>query len=210
MTKLARGICCPEMLGSNGYVAALAGKGKEAREYWCRARYLLRANLANGSGSGSPEALAASRLPKRVLWEQYSPMGLDQRFASFTGHLGRRSMGKAMSASVIESGLPPPPKCCRAGCLSSTPAYRRKRRFRDCVLCNITLLPRERRAELEAAVVARRLSDRQIVAQLFAGSQTAKSLPCGSQYPEVDISVPFAWSATAAEVTEQVRAAIED
>jgi hypothetical protein len=29
-------------------------------------------------------------------------------------------------------------------------------------------------------------------------------------YPELDISIPFEWNTTAAEVTEQVRAAIED
>jgi hypothetical protein len=31
-----------------------------------------------------------------------------------------------------------------------------------------------------------------------------------TSYPEVDISVPFDWNATAAEVTERVRAAMED
>ena len=31
-----------------------------------------------------------------------------------------------------------------------------------------------------------------------------------TSYPELDISVPFDWNATAAEVTEQVRAAMED
>jgi hypothetical protein len=31
-----------------------------------------------------------------------------------------------------------------------------------------------------------------------------------TSYPEVDISVPFDWNATAAEVTECVRAAMED
>jgi hypothetical protein len=30
-----------------------------------------------------------------------------------------------------------------------------------------------------------------------------------TSYPEVDISVPFDWNATGAEVTEQVRAAME-
>jgi hypothetical protein len=31
-----------------------------------------------------------------------------------------------------------------------------------------------------------------------------------TSYPELDISVPFDWNATAAEVTERVRAAMED
>ncbi len=31
-----------------------------------------------------------------------------------------------------------------------------------------------------------------------------------TSYPEVDISVPFDWDATAADVTERVRAAMED
>ena len=31
-----------------------------------------------------------------------------------------------------------------------------------------------------------------------------------TSYPEVDLSVPFDWNATAAEVTERVRAAMED
>jgi hypothetical protein len=31
-----------------------------------------------------------------------------------------------------------------------------------------------------------------------------------TSYPELDISVPFEWNVTAAEVTERVRAAIED
>jgi hypothetical protein len=31
-----------------------------------------------------------------------------------------------------------------------------------------------------------------------------------TSYPDVDIIVPFNWNATAAEVTEQVRAAMED
>ena len=31
-----------------------------------------------------------------------------------------------------------------------------------------------------------------------------------TSYPEVDISIPFEWSATAAEVTDRVRAAMDD
>ena len=72
-------------------------------------------------------------------------------------------------------------------------------------------IPRDRRAELEAAVVAagRHLQKRYegwIVAapdrRTFAVRITA--------YPEVDISVPFDWNATAAEITERVRAAVEE
>jgi hypothetical protein len=31
-----------------------------------------------------------------------------------------------------------------------------------------------------------------------------------TSYPQVDISVPFDWNATTAEVTERVRAAMDD
>jgi hypothetical protein len=31
-----------------------------------------------------------------------------------------------------------------------------------------------------------------------------------TSYPEVDISIPFEWNATPAEVTERVRAAMDD
>jgi len=31
-----------------------------------------------------------------------------------------------------------------------------------------------------------------------------------TSYPEVDISIPFEWNATAAEITERVRAAMDD
>ncbi len=31
-----------------------------------------------------------------------------------------------------------------------------------------------------------------------------------TSYPEVDISIPFDWDATAAKVTERVRAAMDD
>ena len=70
-------------------------------------------------------------------------------------------------------------------------------------------IPRDRRAELEAAVVAagRQLQER------FEGWIVAAPDRRGfavriTAYPEVDISVPFDWNATAAEVTERVRAAM--
>jgi len=72
-------------------------------------------------------------------------------------------------------------------------------------------IPRERRPELEAAVVAagRHLS------KLFEGWIVAtpdrrKFAVRITSYPELDISVLFEWSATAAEVTERVRAAMDD
>ena len=72
-------------------------------------------------------------------------------------------------------------------------------------------IPRERRPEHEAAVVAagRHLS------KLFEGWIVAtpdrrKFAVRITSYPELDISVLFEWSATAAEVTERVRAAMDD
>jgi len=72
-------------------------------------------------------------------------------------------------------------------------------------------IPRDRRPELEAAVVAagRHLQKRfegWIVAtpdrRMFAVRITS--------YPEMDISVALDWSVTPAEVTERVRAAMGD
>ena len=72
-------------------------------------------------------------------------------------------------------------------------------------------IPRDRRPDLETAVVAagrhlKKLFEGWIVAtpdrRRFAVRITS--------YPELDISVPFEWNVTAAEVTERVRAAIED
>lgn len=69
----------------------------------------------------------------------------------------------------------------------------------------------DRRAELEAAVVA---AGRHL-AKLFEGWIVAtpdrrKFAVRITSYPELDISVPFDWNATAAEVTERVRAAMDD
>jgi hypothetical protein len=72
-------------------------------------------------------------------------------------------------------------------------------------------IPRDRRADLEAAVVAagRHLS------KLFEGWIVPTPDRRGfavriTSYPAVDISIPFEWNATAAEVTERVRAAMDD
>ena len=72
-------------------------------------------------------------------------------------------------------------------------------------------IPRDRRAELEAAVVAagRHLS------KLFEGWIVAtpdrrRFAVRITSYPALDISIPFEWNATAAEVTERVRAAMDD
>lgn len=72
-------------------------------------------------------------------------------------------------------------------------------------------IPRDRRAELDAAVVA---AGRHLT-KLFEGWIVAtpdrrRFAVRITSYPEVDISVPFEWNVTAAEVTEQVRAAMGD
>ena len=66
-------------------------------------------------------------------------------------------------------------------------------------------IPRDRRAELEAAVVA---AGRHLQKH-FTPDRREFAVRITS-YPEVDLSVPFDWNATAAEVTERVRAAMED
>ena len=72
-------------------------------------------------------------------------------------------------------------------------------------------IPRERRAELEAAVVAggKHLSKR-FEGWIVAAPDRREFAVRITSYPEVDISVPFGRNATAAEVTERVRAAMED
>jgi hypothetical protein len=66
-------------------------------------------------------------------------------------------------------------------------------------------IPRDRRPELEAAVVAagRHLSKR------YEGWIVAT--PDRRKFAvRMDVSIPFEWNATPAEVTERVRAAMED
>ena len=72
-------------------------------------------------------------------------------------------------------------------------------------------IPRDLRAELEAAVVAagRRLH-KQFEGWIVATPDRRGFAVRITSYPEVDISLPFAWNATAAEVTERVRATMED
>ena len=72
-------------------------------------------------------------------------------------------------------------------------------------------IPRDRRAELEAAVVAagRHLSKR-FEGWIVATPDRREFAVRVTSYPEVDIAVSFAWNANAAEVTERVRAVMED
>jgi hypothetical protein len=72
-------------------------------------------------------------------------------------------------------------------------------------------IPRDRRTELEAAVVAagRYLQER-FEGWIVATPDRREFAVRITSYPEVDISLPFAWNATASEVTERVRAAMED
>jgi hypothetical protein len=72
-------------------------------------------------------------------------------------------------------------------------------------------IPRDRRPELEAAVVAacRHLSKR-FEGWIVAAQDRRRFAVRITSYPEVDISIPFEWNATAAEVTERVRAAMDD
>ena len=72
-------------------------------------------------------------------------------------------------------------------------------------------IPRNRRTELEAAVVgAGRHLQKRYEGWIVATPDRRKLAVRITSYPEVDISLPFAWNATAAEVTERVRAAMED
>jgi hypothetical protein len=72
-------------------------------------------------------------------------------------------------------------------------------------------IPRDRRAELEAAVVAAgRHLQKRFEGWIVATPDRRKFAVPITSYPEVDISVPFDWTATVAEVTERVRAAMED
>jgi hypothetical protein len=68
-----------------------------------------------------------------------------------------------------------------------------------------------RRAELEAAVVAggRHLS-KLFEGWIVAAAARRKFAVRITSYPHLDISVPFDWNATPADVTEQVRMALDD
>lgn len=72
-------------------------------------------------------------------------------------------------------------------------------------------IPRDRRAELEAAVVAAgRHFTKLFEGWIVATPDRRKFAVRITSYPELDISVPFEWNVTAAEVTERVRAAMDD
>jgi hypothetical protein len=72
-------------------------------------------------------------------------------------------------------------------------------------------IPRDRRAELEAAVVAAgRHLQKGFEGWIVATPDRREFAVRITSYPEVDISLPFAWNATATEVTVRVRAAMED
>jgi hypothetical protein len=70
---------------------------------------------------------------------------------------------------------------------------------------------RDRRPELEATVVAAgRHLQKRFEGWIVATPDRLKFAVRITSYPEVDVSVPFDWKATAAEVTERVRAAMHD
>jgi hypothetical protein len=72
-------------------------------------------------------------------------------------------------------------------------------------------IPRDRRPELEAAVVAAgRHLNRRFEGWTAAAPDRRRFAVRITSYPEVDISIPFEWNATPAEVTERVRAAMDD
>jgi hypothetical protein len=76
---------------------------------------------------------------------------------------------------------------------------------------NSDSVPQDRRPELEAAVVAAgRHLQKSFESWIVASPDSRKFAVRITAYPSVDISVLFAWNATAAEVTERVRAAIEN
>jgi hypothetical protein len=89
-------------------------------------------------------------------------------------------------------------------------------RDNNCLFMPITIfdsdtIPRDRRAELEAAVVlAGRHLTKVFEGWIVATPDRRKFAVRITSYPELDISIPFEWNATAAEVTERVRAAMDD
>jgi hypothetical protein len=71
-------------------------------------------------------------------------------------------------------------------------------------------IPKDRRAELEAAVVtAGRHLQQRFEGWIVAAPDRRHFAVRITSYPEVDISVPFDWNATATEITERVRTALE-
>jgi hypothetical protein len=72
-------------------------------------------------------------------------------------------------------------------------------------------VPRDRRAELEAAVVAAgRHLTKLFEGWIVATTDRRRFARRIASHRELDISIPFDWNATPADVTERVRAAMED
>jgi hypothetical protein len=117
-----------------------------------------------------------------------------------------------LTMPVAKTANRPParPKLCRRDPLRSA------RSNRDNTIMPIAIfdsasIPRNRRPELEAAVVAagNHLSKR-FEGWIVATSDRREFAVRITSYPEVDIPMPFAWNVTTAEVTERVRAAMDD
>ena len=76
---------------------------------------------------------------------------------------------------------------------------------------NSDTVPRDRRHELEAAVVAAGRHLTKLFEGLIVATPDHRRFAVRiTSYPQVDISIPFEWNATPAEVTEGVRAAMDD
>ena len=72
-------------------------------------------------------------------------------------------------------------------------------------------VPRDRRSELEAAVVAAgQHLQRTFEAWIVSSPDSRKFAVRITSYPAADISLLFEWNATAGDVTERVRAALDD
>lgn len=146
------------------------------------------ANLKVGIGAPAAKApLSISNKPRRAL-------------AAAT------RVSEGMGAQAVRCGD-------RVGCLSPVSGHPE---VRESGVVPITIfdsdsIPRDRRAELEAAVIAAgRCLHKQFEGWIVATPDRRGFAVRITSYPEVDISLPFAWNATDAEVTQQVRAALED
>ena len=72
-------------------------------------------------------------------------------------------------------------------------------------------IPRDRRAELEAAVVAAgKHLNKRFEGWIVATPDRRRFAVRITSDPELDISIPFEWNATVAEITERVRVAMDD
>lgn len=71
-------------------------------------------------------------------------------------------------------------------------------------------IPRDRRTELEAAVVAAGRHLKKLFEEWIVATPDRRKFAVRiTSYPELDISVAFDWNATAAEMTERTRAAMD-